>query len=176
MQNPNRARMRSEDIRQSAIRLRGFIKIAATQYYAFLSDPLHHLVVPNEAFHANAFSSHLDEPALRGRPRHDPTRSVHRGKKCFTRRRRVHAFHDDGVIAHASADETFLRWERRRRAFAYDPVSLSAMFLLPGKVVMVVNFLYGLCAQNSAHDMPCHSFTTGISVTARDGYWRDIIL
>ena len=96
-------------------------------------------------------------------------------KSARSRLRRVYAFHNDGVIPHASADEAFLPGKRRRGALAHHPVLLAVMLFLPGEVVMVVDLLDDPCAQNSPHDMSRHRLSPGVRVTARQGHGCDII-
>src|ERR1700731_5032581 len=159
--------MRFENVRQSAISLGCFVQIAAAQDYALLGDPFHHLIVSNESFRANPLAAHLDETPLCRRPRHDPARAVYGGEKRFARKGRIDPFNDDGVIAHASADETFLSGKRRRRALPHDPVMLAVMFLPPRKVVMVVNLFLDVRAQDSVTDVARGGFAARVSVSAR---------
>src|SRR6267378_7183252 len=103
-------------------------------------QPSHHLIVPHQSVLTNSFVTNLDEPALRRRARHDPPSPVHRRKKRFARNRRINSFDDHGIIAHASANKTFLSWKRRGRALAYDPILLAVVLLAPREVVMIVHF------------------------------------
>ena len=50
------------------------------------------------------------------------------------------------------------------------------MFLLPGEVVMVVDFFHDVRPQNSAHDMARDGFAAGVSVAARQRHGGDIIV
>src|SRR6476469_8003499 len=109
--------------------------------------------MPNESILPDPFPAYLHEFSLRRRARHDPSGAVDGGKKCFARNRRIDSFDNHRVVAHASADKTFLAGERRSRAFPHHPVMLAIVFLAPGEVMMVVHFLERIRTQNPAHDM-----------------------
>ena len=167
--------MRGQHFRQTTIGLRRFVNIAAAQYDAFVAHPFHHLVVPNESILANSFAIDLDKPPFRRCARHDPTRAVHRREKRFARNRRVDSFDNDRVVAHASANKSFLAGKRRRRAFAHDPELFAIVFLLPGEVVMVVHFLENLRAQDSPNDMPRDRFPPRVGIAPGQMHARDVI-
>ena len=68
--------MRGEHLRESSIRLRGFIEIATAQDDPFIMKPFHHFVVPDEAVLTDSFVTDLDEPAFRCSTRHDAAGAV----------------------------------------------------------------------------------------------------
>ncbi len=137
---------------------------------------MHHFVVPDEALLPHAFAVDFLEPSFRRRARHDASGAVHRRKKRFARERRINAFNNDRVIAHAPTDEAALAGKRRSRALANNPETFALMFLLPREVAVIVHFFDCAGAENSTHDMAGDRFAASVSVAAGERHRGDVIL
>ena len=133
---------------KTTISLRRFIQIAAAQHNSAIV--IHFIISSclNESLLTNSFIANFDESSLRRGARHDPPRAVNCGEQRFSRNRRINSFDNHRVVAHASADETFLSRKSRRCAFAHDPIFPAIMFFPPGKVMMVMHFFDNVRAQN----------------------------
>ena len=101
---------------------------------------------------------------------------MNRREKRLARNRRIDAFDDYGIVAHASADKTFLSGKRRRRAFAYNPIFLTIVLFSPGEIVVVVHFFDNLCAQNILNDAAGDCFASGVGVAAGQVHSSEIIV
>src|SRR5262245_40522729 len=85
----------------------------------------------------------------------------------------VHAFENHGIVAHRSPDKSLLTGKSRRRALAHDPEVLAVVRLAPGVVVMVVDGLGDVAADDLAH--PLHDpLAAGIGVTAGELHGSDV--
>src|SRR5262249_56185313 len=82
---------------------------------------------------------------------------------------------DPGVVAHRAADEAALARERRRRALAHHPQVTLAVALAPGVVVMVVDAVEHLAADDRAHLLD-HPLAARIGVFAGERHAGEILL
>ena len=166
----HRAGMVRQHVGKSAISLRRLIEAAADKAHALAAQPGLHLVVTYAArlAHALAGCRILDEPSTRFRARHDAPGAVHgrvQGRCC---RRALDAGENDGIVAHGAADKAALPRKGGRRPLAHHPQLPIAVALAPGVVVMVMDAIEHLAADDRAHALD-HPFAAGISPSQAGG-------
>src|SRR5919197_1549511 len=105
------------------------------------------------------------------RAAHDAAGAVDRGARRPLRQGRVSALDDHRPVAHRSADEPGLAGKRRRRALADDVEGLAAVLLVPGVVVVVVDGLGRLGAEDPEH-LPDDMLAAGVRVLAGEPHRR----
>src|SRR4029077_11362398 len=137
--------------------------------------PFHHLIMPNKPVLANPFVPDFHKASPGRGAGHDSAGAVNSGEQRLARDGRVYSLDDDGVVAHAAANEAFLSGKSRRRAFAHNPVFLAVVRFAPGEVVMVVHFLENFRAENLADNVTRHRFAAGVSITTSQMHPGEII-
>jgi hypothetical protein len=86
----------------------------------------------------------------------------------------LYTFKDDGLLAHGSSNESLHSGKRRRGALANNPKHLVAVLLMPGEVVVVMNPLHNLGAQDLRHTV-AHPVTARIGVSAGKVHGKQVL-
>src|SRR6516225_927123 len=129
--------MLCDHLRQSSIGHRAFVEIGADQRDSALLEPAIHLLAsktPLGLLAAEQAAGAMDSGIERG--------------LCLGG---VDSLQDHGVIAHRATDEALLAGECWRRALAYHPQILAVVGLAPGVVVVVVDGLGDVAADDLPH-------------------------
>src|SRR6516162_3386228 len=157
--------------------LRRLVEIAAREVYALLAQPRLHLVVAHAARLADALAGLgvLDGTAARFGARHHAAGAVYRRVEARRRRLALDTGEDHGIVTHRAADEAALAREGRRRALAHDPQIALAVALAPGVVVMIVDGVEHLAAEDRARLLD-HPLAARIGVLAGERHAGEILL
>ena len=155
----DRARVLGQHLRQPAVGHRAFVEVRANQRHATRLQPGVHLGA--------------GKPALGLLAAKQTTRAVHGRIERGFRFLAIKAFNDNSVITHRSADEATLARKRRRCALANNPQILAAMVLPPRVIVVVVNHVGDLAADDPTHALD-HPFAAGIGVAPGELHRRDV--
>src|SRR5207253_6699836 len=148
-----------ERLRQPLVGLGRLVGVGAAEDYPPLADPALHLLARHRARMVrirDPTALDLLATALCRGAAHRAAGAVNRrkesGRLVLGRGQRVagrvDALEDDGVVAHAAADEAALSRERRRGALANNPDLVTVVDLEPGEVVVVVDLVQDLSAQD----------------------------
>src|SRR6266702_7580640 len=166
-----------EHVGQATVGLRRLVEPAADEQYALLPQPRQHLVVADAARHADLLAGRRIalKAAARLGARHHPARAVDRAVERRARFFAVDALQDHRVVAHRAADEAALPGERRGGALAHDPQFSAEVLLAPGVIVMVVNCIGTVRAENRAH-LVDHPFAPGVGIGSRELHRGEIAL
>src|SRR5699024_10669662 len=90
-------------------------------------------------------------PSCRFRSTHNSPSAVHRAVKGIPALFRVFPFKDDGNITHTATHKSKLSGRCWCCTFADDNIFFSTMCFFPGIIMMIMDFEFGLCAQNCKH-------------------------
>src|SRR5689334_17257053 len=139
-----------EHVSETAIGLRRLVDIAADEMHALLPQPCLHPFVADAPL-AEDLTGLAVALALGLGARHHPAGAVHGRVEALGCCLALNAFEDHGVVTHRAADETTLARECWRCALAHDPQITFAVALAPRIVVVIVDRIKLLGAENAAH-------------------------
>src|SRR5258708_6785995 len=161
-----------EHVGQAAVGLWRLVEIAADEMDALAAQPRLHGVMADAAL-ADDLAGLAVALALGLGARHHAAGAVHGRVEARGRRLALDSLEDHGVVAHRAADEAALARERRRCALAHDPQITLTMAFAPGVVVMVVDRVEELGAEDPAYALH-HPLAARIGIMAGQRHRREI--
>src|ERR1700730_11996426 len=151
--------MLGEHLRQPSIRHRTFVKVGTDQCDAARLQPRIHLGAR--------------KPPLRLLAAEQSARAVDRRIKRRLGLLAIDALDDAHVFPISPADESTLAWKCRRPALADDPQILAAVIRPPRVIVVVVNHVGHVAADDPADTLD-HPLAAGIGVAYGELHRRDV--